>query len=253
MTRPSTTSTGSSRRAPAKPQGAGTVSTAEVAQVPQGPAASAASGGHGTRGGAAPDREALLHPERATARAPDRYVVQFETTKGPFRVVVHRDWAPRGADRFYNLVKMGFYDGVAFFRVIRGFVVQFGIHGDPRVSAAWRNARIPDDPVRESNLRGRITFATAGPNTRTTQVFINLVDNRRLDAMGFAPFGEVPPKDMHVVEQLYSGYGEGAPRGRGPSQARIQSEGNAYLKREFPELDYVVTARVVEAGAAANR
>ncbi len=192
----------------------------------------------------------LLHPEKATDTAPDSYQVRFETTKGAFTVTVHRDWAPRGADRFYNLVKLGYYDDVAFFRVLEGFVVQFGIHGDPKVASAWREARIQDDPVKQSNTRGRITFATAGPDTRTTQVFVNLGDNKMLDGMGFSPFGEVDAEGMKVVEALYSGYGEGAPRGRGPDQGRIQREGNAYLRAQFPQLDYVKTARIVERAAA---
>ncbi len=216
--------------------------TKQVAQ----PAAQAAAPGAAAR----PADDPLLHPEKATAKAPDNFQVRFETTKGDFTVTIHRDWAPRGADRFYNLVKLGFYDDVAFFRVLEGFVVQFGIHGEPKVAAAWRNARIEDDPVTQSNTRGRITFATAGPNTRTTQVFINLGDNKMLDGMGFAPFGEVDAEGMKVVEALYSGYGEGAPRGRGPDQGRIQREGNAYLRREFPKLDYVKKATLVEQPAA---
>jgi cyclophilin family peptidyl-prolyl cis-trans isomerase len=145
----------------------------------------------------------------------------------------------------YNLVKNGFFDNVRFFRVIGGFMAQFGIHGDPGISAAWRNARIPDDPVKQSNKRGYITFATAGPGTRTTQVFINLVDNGTLDAQGFAPFGRVV-SGMKVVDKLYDGYGEGAPHGRGPDQSRVQMEGNAYLEKSFPKLDYIKTASIAE-------
>jgi peptidyl-prolyl cis-trans isomerase A (cyclophilin A) len=188
-------------------------------------------------------RAALLDPSRATERAPDRFRVRFETTKGPFVVEVTRSWAPRGADRFYNLVRAGYYDDVAFFRVIEGFMVQFGISGDPRANAVWQEARIPDDPVTQSNRRGTITFATAGPNTRTTQVFINFADNSGLDGQGFAPFGQVTD-GLSVVDSLYSGYGEGAPRGMGPSQGRAQSEGNAYLKGSFPKMDFVKTARL---------
>jgi peptidyl-prolyl cis-trans isomerase A (cyclophilin A) len=190
-------------------------------------------------------RAALLDPSKATERAPARYRVRFETTKGPFVVEVTRSWAPRGADRFYNLVRAGYYDDVAFFRVIQGFMVQFGINGDPRVNAVWQEARIPDDPVTQSNSRGMITFATAGPGTRTTQVFINFRDNSGLDGQGFAPFGKVV-EGLSVVDSLYSGYGEGAPRGMGPSQGRAQSEGNAYLKGSFPKMDFVKTARVVK-------
>jgi peptidyl-prolyl cis-trans isomerase A (cyclophilin A) len=150
-----------------------------------------------------------------------------------------------GADRFYNLVKVGFYDGVKFFRAIDGFMVQFGIHGDPSVTKVWRQANISDDPVKQSNTRGRVTFAMAGPNSRTTQVFINYVDrNRQLDGMGFAPFGEVV-EGMEVVDRLYKGYGEGAPRGMGPDQGRLQAQGNAYLEQEFPKLSGVVRATIV--------
>jgi len=179
--------------------------------------------------------------------APAVFQASFETSKGDFVVEVHREWSPLGADRFYHLVESGYYDGVRFFRVIPGFMAQFGIHGDPTVSAIWRDRHIPDDPVRQSNVRGMISFATAGPSTRTVQVFINYRDNSRLDGMGFAPFGRVV-EGMDVVDRLYAGYGEGAPQGRGPQQDRIQAEGNAYLGREFPNLDSVRRARVV-AGA----
>jgi peptidyl-prolyl cis-trans isomerase A (cyclophilin A) len=188
---------------------------------------------------------ALRDPSRATEKAPDRFRVRFETTKGPFVVEVTRAWAPRGADRFYNLVKAGYYDDVAFFRVISGFMVQFGIHGDPRVSAAWREARIPDDPATQSNTRGMVTYATAGPGTRTTQMFINFKDNSFLDSQGFAPFGRVV-EGMAVVDSLHAGYGEGAPRGMGPDQGRAQAEGNAYLRGSFPKLDVVKTARLTK-------
>lgn len=179
-------------------------------------------------------------------QAPDFFKVQFSTSRGDFTVTVHRSWAPQGADRFYNLVRGGFYDNACFFRVIRGFMAQFGIHSEPDVSARWREARIPDDPVIESNKRGRITFATGGPDTRTTQLFINYNDrNARLDAMGFAPFGEVTD-GMEIVDGLYAGYGEGAPAGKGPSQGRIQSEGGIYLRAEFPNLDFINRATLVE-------
>lgn len=189
----------------------------------------------------------LLDPEHPDVNrtAPDTFRVRFRTTEGDFLVEVHRDWAPRGADRFYNLVRAGFYDDVYFFRVLDGFVAQFGINGDPAVSAAWSWAEIQDDPVRESNRRGTLVYATGGPNTRTTQLFINLVDNERLDGMGFSPFGEVV-EGMAVVDSLYSGYGEGAPQGLGPSQGRIEDEGNAYLRAEFPELDRIIGARIEE-------
>jgi cyclophilin family peptidyl-prolyl cis-trans isomerase len=182
----------------------------------------------------------------AATAAPDTFRARFETSAGTFVIQVHRAWAPLGADRFYHLVRSGYYDDVRFFRVISGFMAQFGIHGDPAVSATWRTQRIPDDPVNRTNVRGTVSFATAGPGTRTTQVFINYGDNSRLDAMGFSPFGQVV-EGMDVVDRLYSAYGEGAPRGRGPDQGRLQAEGNAYLRRAFPNLDYVRRATVVTA------
>jgi peptidyl-prolyl cis-trans isomerase A (cyclophilin A) len=190
--------------------------------------------------------EPLLRPEPRAERAaaPDTFSVRFETSRGPFVVQVYRDWAPRGADRFYYLVRNGFYDGVRFFRVLEGFVAQFGANGDPAVSRVWDVRTIPDDPVKQSNTRGTVSFATGGPNTRTTQVFVNFRNNARLDRLGFAPFGRVVD-GMSRVEQLYSGYGEGAPTGKGPDQDRIAAQGNAYLRREFPRLDSVRVARVV--------
>jgi peptidyl-prolyl cis-trans isomerase A (cyclophilin A) len=183
----------------------------------------------------------LANPAALHEQAPATYKVKFDTSKGPFVVEVHRDWAPLGADRFYNLVKNGFYNEGRFFRVISGFMVQFGVNGDPAISGQWRNARIGDDPVSKSNARGVITFATAGPNTRTTQVFINYADNSMLDKQGFAPFGQVI-SGMNVVDALYNGYGEGAPSGGGPDQSRVQREGNAYLTTAFPKLDYIKSA-----------
>jgi peptidyl-prolyl cis-trans isomerase A (cyclophilin A) len=187
---------------------------------------------------------AFTNPAQLRERAPEAFRARFETTAGPVVIEVHRAWAPLGADRFYNLVKSGYFDGTRFFRVISGFMVQFGIHGDPLVSAAWHEQRIADDPVLQSNRRGMVSFATAGPGTRTTQVFINYSDNSRLDAMGFAPFGQVV-EGMDVVDRLYAGYGEGAPGGLGPVQGRIQAEGNAYLEREFPKLDQVRRATLL--------
>ena len=170
----------------------------------------------------------------------------FETTKGTFLLEVQRDWAPHGADRFYYLVRNKFFDGARFFRVIEGFMVQFGLNGDPAVSEAWNGLTIPDDEVRQSNQRGLISFAaTSARNSRTTQVFINFGDNARLDGMGFTPFGQVI-EGMEVVDSLYSGYGEGAPRGMGPDQGRIKEEGTLYLEQEFPELDYIISARVTK-------
>jgi peptidyl-prolyl cis-trans isomerase A (cyclophilin A) len=185
----------------------------------------------------------LRKPEALAEQAPATYKANIDTSKGTFVITVHRDWAPNGADRFYNLVKNGFYDDVRFFRVIPGFMAQFGIHGDPSVASAWRPAQIKDDPVKQSNKRGFVTFATAGPNTRTTQLFVNFGDNVGLDKQGFAPFGEVTT-GMDVVDKIYSGYGEGAPRGKGPDQGRTQGEGNAYLTKEFPRLDYIKAATI---------
>jgi peptidyl-prolyl cis-trans isomerase A (cyclophilin A) len=185
----------------------------------------------------------LANPAALNEQAPAAYKARFDTSKGAFVIEVQRAWSPNGADRFYNLVKNGFYDNVRFFRVISGFMVQFGINGDPNLSARWREARINDDPVRQSNKRGFVTFATAGPNTRTTQVFINFGDNARLDGMGFSPFGRVV-SGMDVVDKLYAEYGEGAPNGRGPDQGRIQREGNAYLNKDFPRMDFVRKATI---------
>ena len=185
----------------------------------------------------------LSNPAALKETAPATYKARFDTSKGAFVLEIRRDWAPNGADRFYNLVKNGFYDNVRFFRVISGFMVQFGISGDPNLSAQWRAAQLRDDPVKQSNRRGAITYAMAGPNTRTTQVFINFGDNSALDKQGFAPFGQVV-SGMNVVDSLYSEYGEGAPRGQGPDQGRIQQEGNAYLTKSFPRLDFVKKASI---------
>jgi peptidyl-prolyl cis-trans isomerase A (cyclophilin A) len=190
---------------------------------------------------------ALLTPAKLTEKAPDVFRAKFTTTKGVFVVEVTRAWAPQGADRFYNLVKHHFYDQASFFRVLkspRPFMAQFGINADPKVNAVWQTADIKDDPVTKSNTRGMITFATGGPNTRTTQVFINFGDNNRLDGMGFSPFGAVV-EGMDVVDNLYGDYGEGAPSGRGPEQGRIQSEGKAYLDKDFPKLDHIETAVII--------
>ena len=184
----------------------------------------------------------LLRPTALHAQAPASFDVSFTTTKGTFVVSVHRAWAPRGADRFYNLVKAGFYNGNEFFRVVEGFVVQFGISGDPKVSSAWQNANIRDDPVKTSNTVGTLTFADAGPNTRTTQLFINLANNGpSLDSQGFAPFGKVT-KGLAVVKKLYGGYGE-APSN---AQPEIASQGNTFLKKRFPKLDSILRARLVK-------
>jgi cyclophilin family peptidyl-prolyl cis-trans isomerase len=178
-------------------------------------------------------------------QAPDQFTAAFHTSKGDFAVEVHRDWAPIGADRFYNLVRSGFFDDQRFFRVRAAFIAQFGLNGDPAVIAAWKGATIRDDPVKESNLRGTIAYAMTGPDTRTTQVYISLVDNRQLDAQGFAPFGRVAPGDMAVVDAIYSGYGEDAGGGvRGGKQGPIESGGNAWLDANFPKLDRIISARI---------
>ena len=190
-------------------------------------------------------KPSLDQPKTLSLRAPDVFKAKFATSKGDFVIEVHRDWAPNGADRFYNLVKAGYYDETRFFRVVGGFMAQIGIHGKPELNTIWREQRIPDDPVVKSNTRGFVSFATAGPGTRTTQFFINYADgNNRLDGMGFSPFGKVT-NGMQVVDSLYSEYGEGAPQGHGPNQGRIQEEGNAYLVRDFPQLDYVKEATVL--------
>ncbi len=176
---------------------------------------------------------------KAAPAVPDTFKVKFETTKGDFVVEVTKAWAPIGATRFYRLVQERFFDGCRFFRVVPGFMVQFGISGDPKVAAAWEHRNIKDDPVRQSNTLGMITYAMAGPNTRTTQLFINYGNNAGLDSQGFSPFGKVV-SGMEVVTAIYSGYGER------PDQGAIQAQGNAYLNAHFPKLDYIKTARIVQ-------
>jgi peptidyl-prolyl cis-trans isomerase A (cyclophilin A) len=183
----------------------------------------------------------LKNPAAFKEQAPAMYKASFETSAGTFVVEVHRDWAPIGADRFYNLVKSGFFENVRFFRVIPGFMVQFGMHGDPAVGAAWRTAAIKDDPVKQSNKRGYITFATAGPNTRTTQIFINFADNASLDGQGFAPFGQVV-SGMDVVDKLNASYGARP----GDDQGNIAAGGNAYLEKTYPKLDLIKKATIVK-------
>jgi peptidyl-prolyl cis-trans isomerase A (cyclophilin A) len=190
-----------------------------------------------------PNTAALKDPSKATEKAPDKFTVKLATTAGDIFIDVDKSWAPIGADRIYNLVRAGYYDDVAFFRVISGFMAQVGINGDPAVNKVWREAQIKDDPAgKQSNTRGMVSFATAGPNTRTTQFFINFGNNARLDGMGFAPFGKV--RNMDVVDKLNAKYGEGAPQGRGPSQGRVQGEGNAYLKKEFADLTWITKATI---------
>jgi peptidyl-prolyl cis-trans isomerase A (cyclophilin A) len=187
---------------------------------------------------AAPEK--LTNPAKLTAKAPEKFKARFDTTKGTFVIEVQREWSPNGADRFYNLVKNGYYDGVKFFRVVPGFVVQWGIHGDPSIATTWLKATIPDDVVKESNKRGFVTYAKSNaPNSRSVQLFINLVDNARLDGMGFAPFGKVA-EGMDVVEKLYGGYAEGLTK----LQGRIAEEGNAFLEKNYPELDGIKKASI---------
>ena len=186
--------------------------------------------------------------EAATAplneRVPDVFHVKLDTSKGMIDIEVHRDWAPAGAAHFFQLVKSGFFDGARFFRVVRGFVVQFGINGDPQTNAMWANASLPDDPVKQHNVTGTVTYAMRGPNTRSTQLFINLADNRQsLDSQGFAPIGKVVD-GMPVVLELYSSYGDMPPRGQGPDPSRIQQQGNDYLDSHFPRLDFIKKATV---------
>lgn len=198
----------------------------------------------------------LLHPEKASLKAPAAFTVEVETSKGKFRMEVHREWAPHGADRFFNLVKLGFYDDAMFFRVIRTprpFMAQVGFNADPAVSAAWRRATIVDDPVVQSNHRGMVSFAkTNAPDSRTTQFFVNFAENVNLDSYGFAPFAKVV-SGMDVVDGLYSGYGEGAPQGRGPSQSNIAREGNAYLKAGFPKLDRIISMTIISEDRPAEK
>ena len=201
-------------------------------------AAAALAGGACARG-----EGPLLSPNDAELNqaAPDSFRVAVETSRGKFTVMARRAWAPHGVDRFYYLAKHRYYDSTYFFRVIENFVAQFGISGNPKVNEAWQDRRIPDDPVRHSNTRGTIAFASEGPNTRTVQLFINLKDNPQLDSYGggFPPIGEVID-GLPVVESLYDGYGEGPPSGLGPRQELITGQGNAYLRRYFPKLDYIV-------------
>ena len=194
-----------------------------------------------------PNIAALKRPANFKEQAPAVYKVQVVTSKGPFVIQVTRAWAPRGADRFYNLVKAGYYDDNRFFRVLDDFMAQVGMHGDPSVYNAWQFSAIEDDPRGQSNRRGTVTFASKGrPGTRTVQIFINTAENgMKLDRLGFVPFGEVI-SGMPVVDQLYSGYGEGAPDGRGPDQMQIEKGGNRYLNALFPKLDFIKTARITK-------
>ncbi len=184
----------------------------------------------------------LKDPATLIEPAPDKFRVKFDTNQGTFVVEVTKEWAPRGATRFYNLVKNGYYNDTRFYRVVNQFMAQVGVSGDPAINSVWRNARIVDDPRKQSNERSYVAFAQGGtPNTRTTQIFVNMGDNKVLDSANFAPFGKVV-SGMNVIEKLYSGYGDGPPKGKGPDQSKIQTEGNEYLMKNFPKLDYIKTA-----------
>jgi peptidyl-prolyl cis-trans isomerase A (cyclophilin A) len=195
---------------------------------------------------ATPTADTSVVESTAEVPAPALFRVRMETTKGPVVIELHRDWAPIGVDRFHELVQNDFFNEARFFRVLPGFVAQFGVPGDPQVAQAWGNRNLQDDPVKQSNRRGTLTYASMAPtpHTRSTQLFINLADNDNLDGMGFAPIGEVV-EGMNVVDAFYNGYGEGPPYGPGPDQARITTEGNAYLQRDFPQLDYIRSATIV--------
>jgi peptidyl-prolyl cis-trans isomerase A (cyclophilin A) len=188
----------------------------------------------------------LMNPATLKATAPDLFRVKFATTHGDFVVEVHRAWAPLGADRFYNLVVNDFFTDATFFRYVPGFIVQFGLPANPAVGRVWQSANIKDDPVKHGNTKGTLVFATAGPNTRTTQFFINFADNTPLDAQGFAAFGQVV-SGMNIAEGLYSGYGEK------PDQSRITNEGKAYIDKNFPKLDSIKSATIEEAPAGKKK
>lgn len=227
-TKPATTTPTQTKPAPAKP-----AATTPTTQKP-----ATAKPATTTAKPAAPNA-ALRTPAKLKDIAPATFRANFETSGGVFVVEVTRAWAPKGADRFYNLVKYGYLDGTRFFRVVPNFMVQFGISGDPKLNAVWSEANISDDPVTQSNKRGYITFATRGPNTRTTQLFINFKDNAGLDGQGFAPFGQVV-SGMEVVDKINAEYGES------PNQGLIQTQGNAYLTKAFPRLDFIKRATILK-------
>ena len=217
------------------------LSSALLAQTPA--SKSADSKGTASKTGAA--RPSLLNPASLHAQAPAVYKAQFMTTKGDIVLEVHRDWAPIGADRFYNLVKNGFFNNTAFFRVVPGFMVQFGLAANPAVNKAWQTANIKDDPVKQSNKRGMLTFAkTSLPNSRSTQLYINFGDNASLDPQGFAPIGSVV-EGMDIVDKIYAGYGER------PEQDKITDEGDAYIMKNFPMIDKIKMAKILPAEPAA--
>ncbi len=198
---------------------------------------------HTPKSTAAAPHQLLLQPETATEPAPAIFRARFVTTKGDFVISASREWSPLGVDRFYNLVKRGYYDNVAVFRPLKGFIIQLGVNGSPVVNQKWRSAYLKDDPVVKSAKRGTVTFAHAGPNTRNTQFFVNMADNISLDKQNFVTFGEVV-QGLDVIEKLNTEYGDGPPAGKGPDQFRYLDEGNAYLDREFPRLDYIRFATI---------
>jgi peptidyl-prolyl cis-trans isomerase A (cyclophilin A) len=211
-----------------------------LAQAPASKSTAAAGKAPASGGGGS-----LLNPATLKATAPAEYKAEFVTAKGNFVILVHRDWAPNGADRFYNLVRNGFFTNAAFFRVVPNFMVQFGLSANPAVNKAWSNANLRDDPVKESNKRGYITFAqTSAPNSRSTQVYINYKDNTFLDSQRFAPFGEVV-EGMDVVDKINSSYGES------PDQGQITDQGDAYISKNFPNIDKIKSARILPAAGAA--
>ena len=225
----------------------GAIAMLVIALAATNAAAGQAAGGGGSAGrsqaagvSANPNKAKLRTPSQLTEKAPETFKAKFDTSKGVIVIEVHRDWAPLGADRFYNLVKNGFYDGCRFFRVLDGFMAQVGMNGDPSIQRVWGNANFRDDPVKGSNKRGYVTFAKASaPNSRSTQFFINYGDNSRLDADGFAPFGQVVT-GMDLVDMLFKGYGSS----NVPDQGRITAEGNAYLMKEYPKLDFIRKATI---------
>lgn len=222
--------------------------TQETAKTEEAPASEVVSEEADEAPQARKENPTLLDPkaEAINQTAPDLFQAKFVTSAGEFVIEAHRDWSPLGTDRFYNLVKNGFYNEIRFFRNVPNFMVQFGIHGDPKISTLWKAAAFDDEPVKQANTRGRVTFAKTGaPNSRTSQLFINFGENSYLDQHGFTPFGEII-EGMDVVDKLYDGYGECAPKGSGPDQGRIYAEGNEYLQASFPSLDYVVEATIVE-------
>ena len=189
-----------------------------------------------------PNTAKLMNPSALTEQAPATYTVNLNTTKGLIAILVHRDWAPIGVDHFYSLVKLGYYDGNRFFRVTRSYA-QFGINGDPNINGMWSMSFLPDDPVKQSNVKGTLTYAHLGANNRSTQLCFNLRDNKDLDKAGFAPIGKISA-GMDVMDRLYSSYGDMPPRGQGPDPSKIEVQGNSYLESRFPRLDFIRRAAI---------